>query len=124
MSEYTPEEVGRMLGNRVVQPHYAACLVRKAIAQATDTLRAEVDRLRLELKGCTGITIDAERASDAVRAVRAFADGMCSLTLQLTDARNSFARLAAVICRQNPSRNRLRQQHKLKARGKNWRAVK
>ncbi|NJB80316.1 hypothetical protein [Xanthomonas arboricola] len=32
--QYTPEEVGRMLGNRVVQPHYAACLVRKAIEQA------------------------------------------------------------------------------------------
>jgi hypothetical protein len=28
---YTPDEVGRMLGNRVVQPHYAAWLVRKAL---------------------------------------------------------------------------------------------
>ncbi|WP_126962519.1 hypothetical protein [Xanthomonas arboricola] len=31
---YTPAEVGRMLGNRVIQPHYAEWLVRKAIEQA------------------------------------------------------------------------------------------
>lgn len=32
--KYTPEEVGRMLGNRVVQPHYAEYLVRRAISFA------------------------------------------------------------------------------------------
>ncbi|MFA8515762.1 hypothetical protein [Xanthomonas campestris] len=31
---YTPEEVGRMLANRVVHPHYAAWLVRRAIKYA------------------------------------------------------------------------------------------
>lgn len=31
---YTPQEVGRMLANRVVQPHYAEWLVHKAITSA------------------------------------------------------------------------------------------
>lgn len=43
---FTPDEVGRMLGNRVVQPHYAAWLVRKAIEEAG----TENERMPEELK--------------------------------------------------------------------------
>lgn len=85
---FTPDEVGRMLGNRVVQPHYAAWLVRKAIEEAgtenermpeelkhyrmaaeaeaslADRRQQEIDRLRAMLADATERMVVLERQRD------------------------------------------------------------
>jgi hypothetical protein len=61
---FTPDEVGRMLANRVVQPHYAEWLVRKALechGADAQALQAEVERLRASIGAihCMAGRVDA-----------------------------------------------------------------
>lgn len=85
-----------------------------------------------ELPEVTGFALDASEAakmyaSGLLRAADAICEAMEPLTIELRMTGRESAKCAASFTRAMSywSRNRtLRAQHKLKARGKNWRAVK